>query len=175
MKIFKNRAFAIAFCAVVCIGALLLGARRSMVRRYNKVAKEYSGGLEVLLEEKAGLASNFLVLARRYPGADAALTAELEASVAALRGAEGPASAYAASTRLDTAVTALYYELDELELSERDEGLLASNLDNLKAKNIQIGYSEYNDTARRYNDKVSGPVSGFLRRAVGVRLAELFS
>lgn len=182
MKAWNKRPVAMAVLAVVVVLSVLVGSHRSVaaLRQQTDLVftqGERGDGLSIAhdLETRTELASNLIVVARRYVDAGDASLVQLRAAADALLQAESRSAKYQANRELDLAFQEVYGMLEGKALSQQDSEYRTRLNADFKSSNAKISHDSYNQLAQQFNEDVLGAFpGGRLAAATGVRPLELY-
>lgn len=181
MRFRENRVLAslIALAAVLSTILISGGARLSAQRA---AAEDifYNGNtgsgqcIHTDIAARLDAACNLITLAGRYmPSGDAQLEA-LSQAAEALQAAEDISALHQANQNLDAPAQALYQTLSSLSLSERDQILLKQQYSDLSRRIDSIRRDAYNESARHYNQEISGLPARFIAALTGNKPLQTF-
>ena len=175
MKIFENKAISlILMVALIAAGTWISGYRGlSSVYWYAENAffvGEDGDGICIAndLSERAIAAVNMVTLASNYAGlkdSAAAVTeaaAELTAELSATNRQDSIGRLSDRNRKLDTAVTALYEAMGEIQLSEKHEKYRQSLYADFTSRGHTISHDPYNNYAQSYNQLLQSFPAGLL-------------
>lgn len=173
--------------ALVMAGLLVLsvplGVNRSLSKVREKAANHYyydNAGFAIYqgVDNREAAANNLITVAERYTGENANLTAladELDYWVSTAENAYGDFKAEAeANRKMGEAAQALYAELQQTQLSEKDAKYPGQLIAQMKSEQDKIQRSSYNEEARRFNEKLKRFPVSFLRHAAGIEPLDTF-
>lgn len=157
--------------------ALPLGVHTSFAKLAEEVEDDYyydSSGFSIYdsIDAREGAAHNLITVANRYTGENAALTGlvgELEYWVNATENTYSDFARMAAANQsMGEAAQALYDELKNTQLSERDQQYPDQLMAQMDSEQDKINRSSYNDKARAYNQSLEAFPVSLLRHLAGV-------
>lgn len=160
MKILENKIVCIVLMVVLIAGGFLLGGYKGLAGQYQKAEKvfflgEDGDGICVAndMAERASCLTNMQTVAKKYlPKSDSALKSA-SASLNDYTQAEGDIRAlFAANSRMDAAMAALYQALDDKELSANDEKYRERLYADFNSRNDTISHDPYYKYAADYNE-----------------------
>lgn len=173
--------------ALVMTGLLLvslpLGVNRSLGKLREDAKLQYYGdqtGYAIYqgVDEREAAAKNMITVARRYTDQNPALTEavdELEYQVKVSENTYDDFSAEAeANRKMGEAAQALYEQLEQTELSEKDAKYPRELIAQMDAEQDKIDRSSYNDAAREFNARLEKFPVDLLRHVAFVEPLDLF-
>ena len=160
MKILENKAVCIILMIVLIVGGFLLGGYKGLAGQYQKAENvfflgEDGDGICVAndMAERASSLTNMQTVAKKYlPKGDSTLESAAS-SLNEYTQAEGDIRAlFAANSRMDSAMAALYQALGDEMLSGNDEKYRERLYAEFNSRNETISHDPYYKYAADYNE-----------------------
>ena len=187
MKIFENKVISILLMVVLIAGGLFIGGMKGLNGLYSEVEDVFflgvdRDGIGVAndMTERVTAAFNMVTIARKYEDkandtykeavewlrADAA---DLELAVSYGKG--DIADAVAANKNVDTAMTFLYKEMEQVGLSAQDEKYRQSLYADFNSRGDTISHDPYNQYAEEYMKVLDGFPASLIAAVMPVKEA----
>ncbi len=165
---------------VLIVLSLVFGSALKLRARYRRVTDAFYNGTDKSgmnisseLADREETARNLITVARRYQNSEA-----VDKAVSAcdeLSRQKGIAEKYAANKKLSDAVYALYREMEDWDLSDKDAAYRTQLYARFTSINDTISHDGYNKLAAEYNSMVSRFPANLASVVGGVTRAPLFS
>ena len=171
----KKRRVSLYILVGCCLFALLFGSWRTVRARRQKALDVFyeDMGVQYDLDVRRQQAYSMVSVALNYlPESDKRVKNLLECREDMTT--DSIKKKYKANDALTRAAYELESALSEQNLTERDEGTLKAISAQMNSANMTIGHSDYNQTARAFNEKVMKSPGGRIARLLGVKKLELF-
>ena len=187
MKIFENKIICIVLMVVLIAAGLFIGGMKGLNGLYGEVEEVFflgvdRDGIGVAndMTERVSAATNMVTIARKYEAtAPAECRQAIEsvntaaASLESALSAEKIADAIGANKILDLAVSDLYREMGNLNLSDKDEGYRQNLYADFNSRNDTISHDPYNQYAQEYTDVLDGFPASLIASVMPVKTAGL--
>lgn len=183
MKLLENKGISILIMLVLVAGGFWLGGYRSLSGLYNDVEKVFFTGedgdgicIANDLSDRADFALNLASVARKYVGDDAEVSVLSDAS-AALSAAVKTSdinAALSADSSLEIAMAALYRNLENADLSEKDEAYRQRLYTDFSSRGDTISHDPYNSHAQSFNETLSKFPARLIAAVTPVKEAVIF-
>ena len=181
MSIWRNSRFAAVVMLLMIAAGTLVGSHNSLADLREKAAAVFTLGargdgigIQSDLNERAGIAYNLVVLARKYLPEDNALIQNAVSTATALASAGGIREKSAANRALETTVKDLADVLSSLTLSAQDARYPQRMYTDFRSRGDAISHDPYNQAAVSFNRILSGFPAKLLGGLTGIRPLELF-
>ena len=185
MKIFENKTICIILMVVLIAGGLFIGGMKGLNGLYGDVEDVFFLGVDRDgicvandMAERVSAATNMVTVARKYEStAPAECRQAIEnvnsasASLESALSAEKIADAVGANKILDLAVSDLYREMGNLNLSGKDEDYRQNLYADFNSRNDTISHDPYNQYAQEYTDVLDGFPAGLIASVMPVKTA----
>ncbi len=168
MNLLNNKAICLVLMAVLIAAGTWIGGYKGLNGLYSQAEDvfftgEDGDGICVAndLSERAIAATNLVTVASNYPGVQDEAQA-VSAAAAELSNASDIASMSRFNQKLDTAMTALYNAMGELQLTDQHEKYRQSLYADFTSCGHTISHDPYNQYAQAYNQTLDGFPAGLL-------------
>ncbi len=180
LRFIEKRIPAIAIFTAVVILTTLASGSVSLSRERSRAERVFTDGVRsdgmsigYDLDQRAEAAYNLAGIAKRYLDGSDGINALLAARDA-LTGAKSVSEKYAANLELSVATDALYSELKEAQLSDKDRTLAAGQYQDMLSHNDAISRDGYNSCALEFNRKLEKFPASRIARIAGIKPLETF-
>ncbi|MBQ1228648.1 MAG: hypothetical protein IIX87_02110, partial [Firmicutes bacterium] len=171
MKIFENKVISIILMVVLIASGLFIGGTKSLNGLYSDVEDVFylgvdRDGIGVAndMTERVKAATNMVTIARKYEAsanetykeAIQWLTSDTKTLETVLGGKGDIGDAITANKNVDTAMTFLYNEMEQVGLSAQDEKYRQSLYADFNSRGDTISHDPYNQYAEAYMNALEG-------------------
>jgi len=181
LTIWRNRSIAMIIMVLMIVAGTLIGSHNSLMGFRHKAQDVFTLGIkgdgigiQGDLNERASLAQNMVVVARRYLPEDNALIQNVLEAGKAQGAAKSVKEKAAANRALEIAIKDLYDVLSGMALSEQDARFPQRLYTDFQSRGATISHDPYNRGAADFNRILSGFPAGLLGGLTGVKPLELF-
>ena len=183
MKLLENKIICVLIMLVLITGGFWLGGYKGLSGLYSDVESVFFTGedgdgicIENDLTERVNAAENMVTIARKYNSGSDEVKAlsDAAAQMSSLSQNKNIAARMDENKKLATAMSALYREMADYSLSERDERYRQSLYADFNSRGDTISHDPYNSHAQEYNEVLSAFPANIMAAVTPVEEAVIF-
>ncbi len=181
MEKLKDKKIAVLLMILMIVLGTAFGSHRSLMKLYNSAQNifyigENKDGLSIQhdLEDRVEYSGYLVKVAEKYMSSDNKLIADVKSSKDALKNADTIKEKSNANYQLYSAVRALYDELGNYKLTEKDVQYRREYYASFSSFGDTISGSSYNNAAREYNRVLNSFPANILGRLTAIRELDIF-
>lgn len=181
MEGLKDKKIAVFLMILMIVLGTAFGSHRSLMKLYKSAEDVFYKGedgddfsIQHDLEDRIEYSGYLVKVAKNYLPLDSSYITDVENARNALKAADTIKEKSDANYQLNSALFALYNELENYELSKKDVEYRRSYYASFISSGDKISNNSYNDTARRFNNVLNNFPASLLGRLTGIHELDTF-